>query len=124
MEVQKVDPARPEPLPVNHPDGFEVVPTIVNEIKALKHWLVDGGALLVEWLTRRADFGFKKYGARLTYPNGRNWHKDLCDELADAVNYARGALEAGQISHATYAWIMTIADRVINEKEMSNENQQ
>lgn len=119
MEAQSVDPARPEPQPVNQPGGFEVVPMIVDEIdRMLKSSLIDGGRTLIDWLTRRADFGFKKYGARLTYPNGRDFHKDLCDELADAVNYARGALEAGQISNKTYAAVLVLADRVVNGKEL------
>jgi hypothetical protein len=119
MEAQEIDPARPEPMPVNDPNGFEVVPMIVGEVNyMLKTLLIDGGKTLIKWLTDRADFGYKKYGARLTYPNGRDWHNDLCQELADAVNYARGALEAGQISHRTYAAILVLADRVVNKEEL------
>jgi hypothetical protein len=119
MEAHEIDPARPEPMPVNQPGGFEVVPMIVAEINyMLGTLLVDGGKTLIDWPTRRSEFGFNKYGARLTYPNGRDFHKDLCDELADAVNYARGAMEAGQISNRTYAALLVLADRVVNGKEL------
>jgi hypothetical protein len=119
MEAREIDPARPEPMPVNQLGGFEVVPTIIREFTNKEFWqreLIEGGKTLITWLHKRSDFGFKKYNARLTCPNGRDFHKDLCDELADAVNYARGAVEAGQISPETYIDIVIIADRVINEK--------
>lgn len=112
-----MEPSKPEPMPVNDANGFEVVPQIIEEIKAYPLFF-GRGKLLIKWLTERSDFGFKKYGARLTYPNGRNWHKDLCDELADAVNYARGALEADQISAQTYFLLIDLTDAVLNGQEV------
>src|SRR4051794_6339069 len=51
MEARGIDPARPEPMPVNQSGGFEVVPVIVAEINyMLGSLLIDGGRTLIDWL--------------------------------------------------------------------------
>ena len=57
-----------------------------------------GGATLepvVELLTQRRDIGLERYGRPLQAWNGRDALRDLAEELADAIVYARQAGSEG-----------------------------
>lgn len=48
--------------------------------------------LVIEDIQERKDYGLNKYNSLLQAHNGRNFLKDLYEELHDATVYARGAL--------------------------------
>jgi hypothetical protein len=49
------------------------------------------------WVELRAKAGYEKYGTYLSPNNGRNWLRDVAEELLDAAVYAEcGALEGDE----------------------------
>ena len=80
---------QPLPVPNNGPSMHDLV------IEDLDRWPVRSSVRdgIRELLAERKRIGFERYGSYLQAGNQRDWLRDLREELADALVYARQGLE-------------------------------
>lgn len=91
----------PEPTPTDGPSIHDLV---------LQDVWTDAARTII--LQRRA-FGLEKYGTLLQAFNGRPAFDDLVIELADAVCYARQAVEEGRLGNAVYRLLLADLEVVL-----------
>jgi hypothetical protein len=80
-----------EPLPVKN-DRPYIQDIIINELEQ-SHFMAPGLVRIIKDVTKRKEFGIKKYGTGLQAFNGRRPLVDAYQELLDAVIYLRQAYE-------------------------------
>jgi transcriptional regulator with XRE-family HTH domain len=80
-----------QPLPVAN-DGPSMHDLVIED---LDRWPVSSSTQVAirELLAERKRLGLERYGSLLQRGNGRDWLRDLREECADALVYARQGLE-------------------------------
>jgi hypothetical protein len=90
-----LDPNKPEPAP--HGSGREIVPLVIKDLEL------------------RSKMGKEKYGETLRAFNGRNPLVDLYQELLDAVQYIRQAIEEQRYINLEATFERVKTDALISE---------
>ena len=80
-----------QPLPVPN-DGPSMHDLVIADLKAWTAPREEVNAVR-DILLGRKRLGLERYGSLLQAGNGRDWRRDLAEELADAAAYARQGLE-------------------------------
>lgn len=80
---------QPLPVPNEGPSMHDLVIEDLDRWPASRAEAEAVKALMLE----RKRIGFERYKSLLQAGNGRDWHRDLAEELADAAAYARLGLE-------------------------------
>lgn len=81
-----------QPKPVSIEDAVSAHDMVVQDL--IKYFGGSQGTPeAVEFMFERKEFGLKKYGVVLHKDNGRDYPKDIADEVGDLVAYLRVFLE-------------------------------
>lgn len=99
--------ANPPPIPNDQPG--------VHQLAALRLQKMWAPSLAFE-MVARGKYGQEKYGTKLQPHNGRDWRKDLFEELLDAMVYAyQGYLEGAVNAETLFHDLALLARAVLDE---------